>query len=290
LRARKPLRGGKGQKEEQAQLPPQLANVLRELKVPTEAEEQIATVMKAFLEQAQFLEWAVTDQRAFEEVGMTPEARFRWLYEFADATPRADRNLAREVECFCQFYGYSGDEMRQKTYERVKPEQRFPFYSIAGDRPMAEIRADAELVQELRQQIKGLWESLKKPGTPFETGAPFLRGLFSQEHEGSIRVFLYGGPTLRELFWINVAELFIAVGQFRFCERVDCRRAFVPSRPRKRFCGELCAGRERIARYRASHAESSDDRHERYLRKVRKKLPKAKPARRPRGKSKGVTK
>lgn len=220
---------------------------------------------------------------AGERVGTSPESRLRWLYDFAHVSPQPKRrNLTTfEVKAFCQFHGLSGDEVRALKADTL------PFYSIVSEKPVAEVpELDDGTVERLRQQVRALWDCLRKPGTPYALSAPVIHGLFSQEASGFVRAFGYGGRTHEELFWANVVKLFMDVGRFRFCGWLECARAFMPSRPDKRFCSERCGGRERIARYRTSRGETSDERHGRYTRSVRKRLPNAKPARRKKGDAK----
>jgi hypothetical protein len=206
----------------------------------------------------------------------TPAARLIWLYEFAYSEPRS-KDVEEELMVFVDpVVSMAG-----------------PFYSLAANRPAEEVWIDEGLVQKLRLTVKEMWERIRSVGKfIFTFPEPVIDGLVTIENQGNVRVLAAGGPSIEALFWANVVKLFADVGSFRFCQRDACGKPYVPTRAWSTSCSGSCASRERQARYRTKHGDKvSDQRHERYRHKLRKKLPNAKPARRRRGKnSKGETK
>lgn len=202
----------------------------------------------------------------------TPKARLRWLYDLAYAEP--SRYVGVELDLF--LYPVIEASMDAKS----------PFVSVAAARPVKDVVIDDDLVGKFRLSVKDMWERLRAGERTVRFAAPVIDGLEAVESEGNVRVRATGGPTVTDLFWASVVKLFDDVGSFRFCKRAACAKPYVPPRAWSVFCGPSCSSRERQARYRTTHADKvSEDRHERYADEVKKKLPNAKPARRPRGKS-----
>ena len=99
---------------------------------------------------------------------------------------------------------------------------------------------------------KGLVEEL----TPFpllDEIEPFRDGiLWDRAHGRGVRV---GSRDPRHLFLTRVFELLTEVAPWlRVCQREDCRRFFLFQRPKQIYCSDVCAQRDRMARYLARRA------------------------------------
>src|SRR4029079_17649533 len=86
----------------------------------------------------------------------------------------------------------------------------------------------------------------------------------------------------------GIVDLLTSIGaRLRRCKTASCRQLFVANRPAQVRCGPSCGGTERVREWRHKHREQhSGNRHRQYARKIAKRLPGARVARRTKRKDK----
>jgi hypothetical protein len=173
--------------------------------------------------------------------------RLTWLLDFA---VRAK-----------QMAGLRGEELKRLQLEVW----RFPMSAMTqDDRQALSGAAIAKLARSLDSGIRGLlrnepWQ-LRVAATTFyldlKNGRPSRRFITSQA----------------DGFLLEAQDLIAAGAQWlRECHRRECRRVFVANK-RQIFCTPGCAQDERTERFLARHTreEFSEQRHARYVKKVRR--------------------
>jgi hypothetical protein len=207
-------------------------------------------------------------EEAGERVGEQPEARLRWLVDFAQEDMSA-LTRGRAVDLF----------------EEIKAFVFAGLPSDVGDRVIGHHFGEDEDERDFVRNLHGRWRAalqqlLDEGMFVYEATARYVLG---RDPDGAME---FGMTADTEPgFFIAVFRLLSEQGgRLRRCSAQGCSRIFVGPE-RQTFCGARCAQRVRTRRFRQQqNAEVvSNKRHEAYAKRVRAKHgPKTKVGRRPR--------
>ena len=207
---------------------------------------------------------------AFMRVGMQLEQRFRWLLDFAERDLRDDGKLNDTWAEVVTFFVTAAGQCTPQTageWERYWEEvdaslfvQHRPFLRLA----QAQVKdALAILARERR--------------LPLEFKVSEMRWL----PDGTMVPLAGGGPEYR--FYAAIGALLTVLGsRLAVCQNPQCQRLFIKT-GKQAYCGSRCSQQVRTTHYRQTHPDRAREwQRAAYVRRQKRKHPRAKVARRPR--------
>lgn len=246
---------------------------------------------------------------AGKRIGDTPADNLAWLYDLTErdlGQTEAAEDSGWELAAFCSAIAnrYTWQSVK-KVGGALSPTREWPLLrGLPPDFTVDEVRRIQASLAEALRTLANPGELFRFPVRVFEGLRRIGRLRVNRGMRGALEIVTATARNPRETFsispfadslaatfWGAVAELFRELPSLRICGRPGCGRIYAPHRRWQEYCGHSCASRARQARYRKHNGgKVSDDRHERYVKKIREKHVNAKIARRPRrSREKGET-
>lgn len=237
-------------------------------------------------------------EKARLRVGESSAAMLRWLGDFAERVlPTSETDEKRLVERFME----TGDKKASTVLvARIDAEWELREFIRGQGLQQRNARGeqgglvfggphdpnlyakDSDMLRRLQAGVRQCLRTMREakpqneesPQFDFPPSSSIVGLTAARRPDGTVLVSFVAAPGLEAAFWTAATLLLTGMGGFRFCDREHCDRPFVPERKWQRFCGALCASRERQARYRESKPELAEQRRARHMRRCVKVLPK----------------